>query len=141
MKPIPETVESTVLRTDFSDEAAWQALCEAIEAPEPDYGYQAYVEFISDRDFEGMTVEMVLASIPENWRHSFLFIVDQKAIADPEHPVLVVDLYTERGRTFRVIPGEMWGVENNLSIANMDFAEFADNADADGVFRGFDASS
>jgi hypothetical protein len=31
----------------------------------------------------------------------------------------------------------MWGVGNNLSLANMDFHEFADNADPDGVFRGF----
>jgi hypothetical protein len=28
-------------------------------------------------------------------------------------------------------------VENNLSLANMDFHEFADNVGADGVFRGF----
>ena len=137
MKLIPETEESPVLRTDFSDEAAWQALCEAIVRPEPDFGYRAYVEYISDRDFEGVTVEDVLANIPENWRHSFLFIVDQKTIVDPEHPVLVVDLYTERGRTFRVVPGEMCAVENNLSIANMDFADFADNVDDDGVCRGF----
>jgi hypothetical protein len=46
-------------------------------------------------------------------------------------------LYTEPGRTFRVIPGEIWGVENNLSLANMDFAEFADSTDRDGLFRGF----
>jgi hypothetical protein len=31
----------------------------------------------------------------------------------------------------------MWGVENNLSIANMDYSEFADEVDPDGVFRGF----
>jgi len=31
----------------------------------------------------------------------------------------------------------MWSVENNLSISNMDFSDFADSADADGVFRGF----
>jgi hypothetical protein len=54
-----------------------------------------------------------------------------------EHPILVVDLYTEPGRSFRVVPAEVWGIENNLSTANMDFAEFADEADADGVFRGF----
>jgi len=29
-------------------------------------------------------------------------------------------------------------VENNLSLANMDFEEFADSVDADGVFRGFE---
>jgi hypothetical protein len=31
----------------------------------------------------------------------------------------------------------MWGVENNLSIANMDFEEFADAVGPDGIFRGF----
>jgi hypothetical protein len=50
-------------------------------------------------------------------------------------------LYEEPGRTFRVIPSEMWSVENNLSVANMDFYEFADNVDLDGVFRGFPESS
>jgi hypothetical protein len=34
----------------------------------------------------------------------------------------------------------MWGVENNLSIANMVFAEFAGAVDEDGVFRGFSES-
>lgn len=137
MKPIPKTQDSMVLRTDFSDEAAWQALCVAIETPTPDEGFQARVEYINDRDFEGISVETALANLSADWSHTFLFIVDHEAIANPEHPILVVDLYDERGRIFRVIPTEMWGVENNLSIANMDFTEFADSADADGVFRGF----
>ena len=63
--------------------------------------------------------------------------MDHSTFADPEHPVLVVDLYSDPGRTFRVIPSQMWGVENNLSLANMDFEEFADAVDKDGVFRGF----
>jgi len=139
MKPIPQTLDSLVLRTDFSDDAAWDELCIAIETPTPDDGFQTVVEFISDRAFEGIMVEQVLENTPQSGlqRRTFLFIVDQKAIADPEHPILVVDLYHEPGRIFRVIPTEIWGVENNLSIANMDFYEFADNADPDGVFRGF----
>jgi hypothetical protein len=32
----------------------------------------------------------------------------------------------------------MWSVENNLSLANMDFDEFADAVDAAGIFRGFE---
>jgi hypothetical protein len=36
-----------------------------------------------------------------------------------------------------VIPAELWSVEINLAIANMDFEEFAENTDADGVLRGF----
>jgi hypothetical protein len=54
-----------------------------------------------------------------------------------EHLLLVVDLYAERGREFRAEPSQIQGIENNLSIANMDFAEFADNCDPEGVFRGF----
>jgi hypothetical protein len=51
--------------------------------------------------------------------------------------LLVVDLKRRPGRSFRVIVQELWGVENNLSLANMDFEEFADSCDPDGVFRGF----
>jgi hypothetical protein len=42
-----------------------------------------------------------------------------------------------RGRAFRCAVGEVASIEANLSIANMDFADFADNTDPDGVFRGF----
>jgi hypothetical protein len=53
--------------------------------------------------------------------------------------VLVLDAQDNPGRTFRVTATESWGVENNLSISNMDFFEFADAVDDDGVFRGFPA--
>jgi len=35
------------------------------------------------------------------------------------------------------VASELWGIENNLSIANMDFWEFAAAVDEDGVHRGF----
>jgi hypothetical protein len=59
------------------------------------------------------------------------------SLTHPEHPILVVDLFDEPGRTFRVVPSEMWSVENNLSIANMGFEDFVGAVDRDGVFRGF----
>jgi hypothetical protein len=31
----------------------------------------------------------------------------------------------------------LWGIENNLSIANMDFEEFGNAVGKDGIFRGF----
>ena len=55
----------------------------------------------------------------------------------PGVPILVVDLRRERGRGFRAIPSTIQSIENNLSIANMDFFEFANAVDEDGVFRGF----
>ncbi len=92
---------------------------------------------MSDPAFKGLLAEELLPLFRENYPHSFVFVVDGIALSYPEHPVLVMDLYAERGRTFRVVPSEMWGIENNLSIANMDFAEFANAVDPDGIFRGF----
>jgi uncharacterized protein DUF6924 len=138
MKHIPHTRNALVLRTDFSDTVAWQAICAAIETPVGEF--KAYVDFISDAVYDAITVEQLLTLIPQGSNHTFMFVVDGIALSPPDYPILVVDLYTEPGRTFRVIPAEMWGVENNLSIANMDFAEFADEVDDDGVFRGFLAS-
>lgn len=137
MKPIPRTKNTAVIRTDFSDERAWESICEAIVRPDPEEGFQAYVEFISDPEYAGLTVDQLLSLNPRTSGHRFLFMVDRVSLTDPEQPVLVVNLSGEPGRTFRVIPAEAWGVENNLSIANMDFEEFADSADPDGTFRGF----
>jgi hypothetical protein len=36
------------------------------------------------------------------------------------------------------VPAQIQGIENNLSIANMDFDDFAGAVDSGGVFRGFD---
>ncbi len=135
MKQIPETANAAVLRTDFSDDAAWAAICREVRAP---YGmFMATVDCVSDPAFEGVVPNQVPALIAPGSRHTFIFLVDGRTIADREHPVVVVDLDFEPGRSFRVIPSEMWGIENNLSIANMDFEEFAESADSDGVFRGF----
>lgn len=134
-KQLPTTRRSLLLRADFSDDESWRSLCAAIQAPVGDF--KAYVECVSDRVFEGITVSDVLSLLPESWDHSVLFLADRTALASAEQPILVVDLLREPGRSFRVVPREAWSVENNLSISNMDFSEFADNVDADGVFRGF----
>jgi hypothetical protein len=135
MKNIPETKNALVLRTDFSDDAAWESIRAAIQKPSG--GFRAYVDFVSEPAYKDLTVETLVSLVPARSNHTFIFIVDQLTLVNPEHPILVVDLFDERGRAFRVIPSEMWGVENNLSIANMDFAEFADAVGSDGVFRGF----
>ena len=136
MKKLPKTDDALLLRTDFSDDAAWAALCEAVQGPS-EKGFKAFVACVSDPAYDGMTVEQLVALAPKGGDHSFAFIADRTTFTNPERPVLVVDLYDEPGRTFRVIPREMCSVENNLSIANMDYHEFADSVDPDGVFRGF----
>jgi len=132
---IPTTENALVIRTDFSDDAAWQEICQAIK--EPVGAFQAQVNFLDDREYDALSPGGLLLLLPENFEHSFACLVDDTTISQADRPILCIDLFDEPGRTFRVIPSQMWAVENNLSIANMDFSEFADNVDPDGVFRGF----
>src|SRR5580658_2116920 len=131
MKKLPATEKVPVLRTDFSDEPEWQAICAAIQEPDEEFGFTANVEFISDPEYDRLTPDQFPDILPEDSHHSFAFIVDRTTLSDMDHPVLVVDLLEDPGRTFRVIPAQMWSVENNLSIANMDFREFADAVGSD----------
>jgi hypothetical protein len=126
--------DTPLIRTDFSDDPAWRALAEAAAAPN-EVGFRAYLNIVEERGFEGATSER-LAAAAAGTGHACLIVADAVAIGHEEHPLLCIETAPPR-RTFRVIPSELWGVENNLSLANMDFEEFAAAVDADGIFRGF----
>jgi hypothetical protein len=113
IEPIPETNDAIVIRTDFTDPVVWEAVCAAIRQPVGDF--RAYVEFLSDPQYDGVGPEQLRALVPPDYRHTFLFVVDRLAITHHERPILVIDLRETPGRTFRVVPSEIWGVENNLS--------------------------
>ena len=130
----PDDDRSLMLRTDFSDESAWESLRAAAAAPVGEF--RAFVRFVSDPSHAGMTMERAV-ELARQSNQTFVFIADRKALTDPERPILVVDAGDQPSRSFRVVPGLMWAVENNLSIANMDFEDFAAAAGPDGVFRGF----
>lgn len=136
VKKLPEAEHALVVRTDFSDDAAWHSLCAAIREPVGESQFRDYVDFISDPQYDGLAPDQLRTLMPD-LLHSFFFIADRVALTHPDHTILVIDLYDKPGRTFRVIPSEMWSVQSNLSIANMDFEDFADSVDQDGVFRGF----
>jgi hypothetical protein len=130
MNMIAKTENTLLLRTDFANDDAWTVLCSRVTALVGEF--QAYVTAHSDAAFDGATLDDVVRAAVA---HRTVFVADARALHDPENPVLVVDV--ESGKVFRVIPAEAWSIENNLSIANMDFDEFAGAADDDGVFRGF----
>jgi hypothetical protein len=132
---IPKTVNPLVLRTDFSDEPAWKLLCKALQ--EPDDQLNLILDFISDPAFDGLEAVEIPSRILESSSHTFAIIVDHTALAHSGNPVLVIDLHDKPGRTFRVIASTLGEVANNLSVANMEFDEFAEAVDKDGIFRGF----
>ena len=135
MKRLPRSDQALVIRTDFSDDAAWNTVVAAIQQPVE--GFFAYVDFVDDAAFSGLTVEQLVA-LRDDLSKSYAIVADAVTMSGVEHPLLIVDLIEELGRTFRAVPSAIQSIENNLSIANMDFWEFADNVDADGVFRGFE---
>ena len=143
MKKLPSTIDSLLLRTDFTDDLAWNNLCNAAQKPYED-GYRAYFDCVSAPSYDGLTVETLtnMAINDEKYDSSFICVADRITLTDPEQPILVIDCCDEDccyepGRTFRVISSEVWAFENNLSIANRNFEDFADSCDPDGVFRGF----
>jgi intein/homing endonuclease len=136
MSELPIITFPTVLRTDFSDDEAWTAILEAITAESLE-GFRVNVAVVDDRRYESLDVGDLLA-IPEDTTPGFVFVVDDETVTTPDHPVLVVRLrFDGRGETFRSVPAGIQSIENNLSIHNMDWAEFASSVDSSGVFRGF----
>jgi hypothetical protein len=90
----PTLPEGTLLvRTDFTDDDAWdQARDEATREYGPD-GYRAYIEPVSDPRWADATWEAVKEAAPVgDDGPCVLFIADSITFASPEHPILVVDL-------------------------------------------------
>ena len=150
----PDSSEQWVIRTDFSNDAAWSKVCELVAAPNRQAGmeFHAYVKFVSDESNRDRKPHDLVRSLPDDYPGMFCFVADRECLASPEHPVLVVGFYPsdhksfsrkpretppEDIKTFRALPSQIQGIQNNLDIANMDFEEFAEAADRDGVFRGF----
>ncbi|MBY4211970.1 hypothetical protein HQO42_23750 [Rhodococcus fascians] len=133
--------QSILVRTDFTDDAAWRTLmqdAQAVRAQPGGFDAQAVLTTVDDREFDGWTGDMVLELDVDS---GYLFVADARTFTDPERPILVLNTDPaegeefEKSNSFRVAPEHLAPVENNLSIANLDFADFADRTDADGVFR------
>jgi hypothetical protein len=133
---LPESSQSLLVRTDFTDPLSWNEVVEEVGSESED-GFRAYVKIVNDPDWAQASWETLLSALPVDPKRAVvLFVVDEITMATAEHPILVVDVRGEHP-PFRCIPSELWGPDNNLNIANMDFDEFADSVDSDGIFRGF----
>lgn len=136
MKPLPKTERVLVVRTDFTDEAMWNAICGTIrraDGPSPG-SYAQDIECVSNPAYSDLTAARLLTLLPKgDWRFA-AFLVDTVALTHPEHPVLAVDVRGKSGRTFRVVPRELVHIED-FWLCNMSFKEVIECADPDGIFR------
>lgn len=152
--PGAQETEPWVIRTDFPDENQWDKVRQLISAAQKDSGFEffAHVKFVSHEHYRDKDPRDIVLSLPDNYPFHFCFVVDRESIVNQDHRVLVVGFYpsdlesfarpprvtpVKEIKTFRALPSQIQGIENNLSISNMDFEEFANAVDKDGVFRGF----
>ena len=134
MDRLLDTEDTPLIRTAFGDDAAWQSLL-ADMAKEASEGFRAYVSIVSDLSFENSSAETLARTVALNNKHSIALIADDKAMNISDQTLLVIGTAAPHP-LFRVSVRALWMVENNLSIANMDFVEFTGALDETGVFRG-----
>lgn len=143
MKPLPVTYASAVLRVDFEDDDAWQRVRDAALAPFSPA--DSHLAVLDDRDYEGLDLTG-LAEAPKNYEERVLIVFDAQSREQPDNPLLLIDWLADEDeddeehfipRAVRVLPGQVQTVETNLTLGNMDFEDFAEKTDADGIFRGF----
>lgn len=129
-----------LVRTDYSDHQAWHAALSAATAVYDRDDFErmgVLLRPVESPALSNLTAEELVGLAREDYL-SQIAVADAQTMRD--QTVLFVDfneLNEQAGRTFRSIPSEVEPIVANLSLANMDFAEFADNTDPEGIFRGF----
>ena len=145
--------DALVIRTDYSDEQAWQEVQAALAVPWGDGEDESTVHLVDDRAWDGASVDDVLAALPADSPLDVVFLADRTTMQADHHGLLAVTTITredceddeeyeavvEFGRDFRTVPAGVSEMHTNLWLANMDFEEFAASAhnDPEGVHRSF----
>ncbi|WP_239148935.1 hypothetical protein [Streptomyces sp. SID12501] len=147
--------DALVVRTDYADEAAWQAVAaELAQAWGDDGEFEAYVHLVDDPAWAGLRPDEVLNQVRRDENLSVVFVADRVTMHSPHRALLALDIAEHEDldplyygviidspppREFRTVPAGVHDVHANLSIANMDFAEFAEaaSADPDRTYRSF----
>ncbi|WP_167150995.1 hypothetical protein [Streptomyces sp. MBT27] len=163
MKALPEIAgrdefDALIIRTDYGDEAAWQAVVADLAQPWGDDGrFEPAVHFVDDPVWADRTPDEVLAEARRDENLMVVFLADRATMQSAHRALLVLDITEDEEedldpmyyqelidslpppREFRTAPAGVHDVHANLSIGNMDFAEFADAAFAhpDRIYRSF----
>ena len=140
-----------LVRTDFSSAKTWrQVLAEIVagypedlahgEATSPESALQHMWDIFPDRSLIGSTGETLAATTvrdyPDDYRYAAYFVADSHTMNDPGNPLAVVSKNPrDQARVFRCRPSQVWMIQGNLEIANMDFDEFAATLDEHGVLN------
>ncbi|MFI5649040.1 DUF6924 domain-containing protein [Kitasatospora sp. NPDC051705] len=154
-----------VIRTDFSDDRAWQSVLAELSKPWEFDGsddVDPHLHVVDDPAWSGATPDAVIAALSGDPELSVVYLADGVAMEDHEHTLLVVSVPTREehasdeeytsdeehasdeefeadGGTVRTVPAGIGDIHANLSIANLAFADIVEAArnDPSGIFRSF----
>lgn len=157
---LPEIVgrdmfDALVIRTDFSDDESWNAVVGELRRPwGPTGEFPARVQMVDAPAWSGATADEVLAAVDEDEFLSVVFLADRNTMQSPAlallalttiwedegdlDPIYYLELIESPGpREFRAVPAAVHDIHANLTLGNMDFAEFAAaaSAESDQVLR------
>jgi hypothetical protein len=136
MTPLPSTEASLLVRTDFTDDAAWEAT-RAASLAENEHGSRAHLHVVDDEAFTGATWQWLRSAILDLDRRGVLLYVADTAALAGDHPIQVVDLSRTARQPFRCLARELAGIDGTVTDATMEWEDFADNVESDGTYRGF----
>ncbi|MFD4638290.1 DUF6924 domain-containing protein [Lentzea sp. NPDC058436] len=125
--PLPETDFSPFLRTDFTDDEAWQALL--------DETGEDWVTVVADPGHRGLSADELVALVPQGRRYPVLVVADDVTFGSTERSLLLIDVLQKPGRTFRVAIDEFQSVIGNLAIDNLCFDDYLDSLGGAEVHR------
>ncbi|MCP3969621.1 MAG: hypothetical protein GY717_04760 [Rhodobacteraceae bacterium] len=117
---------SPFVQTDFSDVPKWEALLSEV-ANENEMGFRAYIKAVSESRFSGANPKEIIAAFPDAL---VVFVADRRALE--KHEVLCVD-GEDATAMFRAKVGDLWIVENHVSIGNLFFEELLEQVGEDGI--------
>ncbi|MGW1296584.1 DUF6924 domain-containing protein [Streptomyces sp. NPDC002533] len=106
------------------------------------------MHLVDDRRWDGVTGDEALAAAARDEELSVVFLADGVTMRSPLRPLLALDLGADDDegldlvycqelidspspREARVVPDAVHMVHGNLQLANVDFSEFVEGADAD----------
>ncbi|MFI5689985.1 DUF6924 domain-containing protein [Streptomyces sp. NPDC051636] len=152
---------AVIIRTDFTDEAAWREMTAELERSSHYDGDPAdSYDVVDAPELDGADTDAILAAISEPWGQlSVVFVADSTTMRADHHALLAVTTMTredfdddededyeamvEFGREFRTVPRGVHSIHANLELANMDFQDYSSSAheDSEGVFRSFSSTA
>ena len=133
---LPEGDDVPVIRTDFTDDAAWQDALARVTGEYSTGGDGPPVSFpmtpIDDSRYRDLTPDQLRVLVPQGVDWPMLVVADAQTMASPRRHLLLVNLDEDSlGPIARATPAATVEMAINLWMGNMDWEDFVGDPDYD----------